>query len=286
MKGEEMKIRLIAMDVDGTLYNSQKQITPDTRKALLQAQEQGAVLILASGRPTSGLQYIAKELEMDRHHGLLVSYNGSKVTDCQDGTVLFDQAMSVEDGKAVLEHLKKFDQVIPMVDCGPYMYVNDVFQTIRLDGKDFQVVQYESRGGRFQLCEQRDLAAFVDFPLNKILTAASPEYLQGHYQEMAAPFQDRLNAMFTGRFYFEFTAKDIDKAKALDAALKSLGYSREEMIAFGDGQNDASMLEFAGMGVAMENAVPQLKEIADEITASCDEDGIAQTLKKYMKIGN
>lgn len=277
-----MKLRLIAMDVDGTLYNRQKQITPETKKALMKAQEQGAVLILASGRPTSGLQSIAGELEMDRHHGLLVSYNGSKVTDCQDGTVLFDQSMSVEDGKAVLEHLKQFDQVIPMIDHGPYMYVNDVFRTIRLDGADFQVVQYESRGGRFLLCEKNDLAAFADFPLNKILTAASPEYLQAHWQEMAAPFQDSLNAMFTGRFYFEFTAKGIDKAKALDAALAARGYGREEMIAFGDGQNDASMLRFAGIGVAMENAVPELKEIADDITASCDEDGIALALEKYM----
>lgn len=277
-----MKICLIAMDVDGTLYNSQKRITPDTRWALLAAQEQGARLILASGRPTSGLGDIVRELEMDRHHGLLVAYNGSKVVDCQEGTVLFNQALSVEEGKAVLEHLKRFDQVIPMVDRGPYMYVNDVFRTIRLDEKDFQVVQYEARGGRFLLCEKPDLAAFVDFPLNKILTAASPEYLQAHHEEMAAPFADRLNAMFTGRFYFEFTAKGIDKAKALEQVLTAQGYGREELIAFGDGQNDASMVRYAGIGVAMENAVPELKAAADAVTASCDEDGIARALERYL----
>ena len=74
--------KVIAMDVDGTLTNSQKQITRRTKEALIKAQSQGAVLILASGRPTTGLLDYAKELEMHKHNGLLVSYNGSKVVDC------------------------------------------------------------------------------------------------------------------------------------------------------------------------------------------------------------
>ncbi len=281
-----MSIRVIIMDVDGTLYNSRKQITPRTKEALLKAEEQGAVLVVASGRPTSGLMDIAGELQMDRHHGLLVSYNGSRVVDCQTGEVLFNHAMSVEEGKAVLEHMKKFSRVRPMIDRGEYMYVNNVYDNmIQVDGKAFNVIGYESRGGKFKLCEVDDLAAFADFPLNKILTTADPEYLQEHYQEMMEPFKDTLSCMFTGKFYFEFTAKGIDKAKALDTVLIPMGYSREEMIAFGDGQNDMSMVTYAGTGVAMENAVPELKAAADEETASCDEDGIAESLEKHMMPG-
>lgn len=277
-------ITVIAMDMDGTLLNSQKRISPRTRQALLQAQEAGMILILASGRPTSGLKEFARELEMDTHHGLLVSYNGSKVVDCQSGRELFNQAMTVEEGRAVLEHMKKFDQVRPMIDRGEYMYVNDVYnQMIHVDGKEFNVIQYESRGGHFKLCEKEDLAAFADFPLNKILTTADPEYLQAHYQEMMEPFKDGLSCMFTGKFYFEFTAKGIDKAKALEAALTPLGYDREEMIAFGDGHNDASMLAWAGRSVAMANAVEELKAAADEVTASNDEDGIALVIERILE---
>ena len=69
-------MRVIAMDMDGTLLNSKKRINPRTRKALLQAEREGVILILASGRPTSGLMEFARELEMEKHHGLLVSYNG------------------------------------------------------------------------------------------------------------------------------------------------------------------------------------------------------------------
>jgi len=271
------------MDVDGTLTNGKKVVTPKTKEALLKAEEAGAILILASGRPTSGLMGLARELKMDQHHGLLVSYNGSKVIDCQTDKTLFNQALSVEEGKAVLEHMKKFDRVRPMIDKGEYMYVNNVYDNwITWKGEPFDVIQYESRGGKFKLCEIDDLAAFVDFPLNKILTTSDPEYLQEHYQEMMAPFQDTLSCMFTGDFYFEFTAQGIDKAKALDTVLIPMGYKREEMIAFGDGHNDASMVKYAGIGVAMENAVQDLKDIADEVTLSNEEDGIAVSLYKHM----
>lgn len=171
-----------------------------------------------------------------------------------------------------------------MIDKENYMFVNDVFDNeILVNGEPFNIIQYESRGGKFKLCEKDDLAAFADYPLNKILTAGDPDYLQENYKNMMEPFKDKLNCVFTAPFYFEFTAKGIDKAKALDTVLSPMGFKKEEMIAFGDGHNDASMVEYAGIGVAMENAVDDLKSIANEITLSNEEDGIAYTLSKYIK---
>lgn len=276
-------IKVIIMDVDGTLTNGKKVITEKTKNALIKAQELGAILVLASGRPTSGLMDFAEELKMNENHGLLVSFNGSKVVDCETNKVLFNEPMTVEEGQAVLEHMKKFD-VIPMIDKDEYMYVNNVFNEVNYKGKPFNIIQYESRGGKFKLCEKDDLAAFADYPLNKILTAGTPEYLQENYKEMMEPFKDTLSCMFTADFYFEFTAKGIDKAKALDKVLIPMGYKKEEMIAFGDGHNDASMVKYAGIGVAMDNAVGDLKAIANEVTFSNEEDGIAFTLSKYMNI--
>lgn len=276
-------IKVIIMDVDGTLTNSKKVVTEKTKNALIKAQELGSILVLASGRPTSGLIDLAKELKMNEHNGLLVSFNGSKVIDCETNKVLFNKTMSIEEGQAVLEHMKNF-KVKPMIDKDDYIYVNDVFDNeVINNGEPFNIIEYESRGGKFKLCEQEDLAAFADYPLNKILTAGDPEYLEEHYKEMMEPFKDKLSCMFTAPFYFEFTAKGIDKAKALDSVLIPMGYKKEEMIAFGDGHNDASMVKYAGVGVAMENAVEDLKAIANEITLSNEEDGIVYTLSKYIK---
>lgn len=275
-------IKVIIMDIDGTLTNNEKVITKKTKDALIEAQKAGAILVLASGRPTSGLMDFAKELEMNENHGLLVSFNGSKVVDCETNKVLFNETMSIEQGQAVLEHMKNFD-VIPMVVKDDYMYVNDVYNNmIDFKGEPFNIIKYEGRNNKFKLCEKDDLAAFADYPLNKVLTAAAPEYLEAHYKEMMEPFKDTLSCMFTADFFFEYTAKGIDKAKALDTVLIPMGYKKEEMIAFGDGHNDASMVKYAGIGVAMDNAVDALKEAADEVTLSNEEDGIAYTLNKYF----
>ncbi|MFR6362320.1 Cof-type HAD-IIB family hydrolase [Amedibacterium intestinale] len=277
-----MAIKVIIMDVDGTLTNSKKQITPKTKEMLIAAQNKGIKLVLASGRLVSGLIGLAKELEMEKHHGLLVSFNGSKVVDCQTKEVLFNQTMRIEDAREVLEHMKNF-KVYPMIDKGNYLFVNDVYKgMITYQNEKIDIIQYEARGGNFKLCEIEDLSSFVDFPLNKILTAGDPEYLNEHYQDMMEPFKERLNCMFTAPFYFEFTAKGIDKAKALDSVLKPMGFQQEEMVAFGDGDNDATMLSYAGIGVAMDNAQDSLKKIADKITLSNEEDGIAVMLETLL----
>ncbi|WP_406718480.1 Cof-type HAD-IIB family hydrolase [Vagococcus fluvialis] len=275
-------MKAIVLDIDGTLLTSEKKLSELTKASLLKAQKQDVKVILASGRPTTGMLDLAEELELAKYDGYLVSYNGSKVIDVKTGEELFNQAMTVEEGKAVLEHMKQFDVTV-MIDKDDYMYTNDVFScTLDYKGQPLNIVEYESRGGKYKLCEKDDLAEFLDYPINKILTASKPEYLKEVYQEMKAPFNNKLNCVFTADFYFEFTAQDIDKAKALDTVLSPLGIERKDVIAFGDGHNDITMLAYAGMGVAMENAVSELKRVADFETNSNDEEGIANFLEEHL----
>ena len=277
-----MIIKAIVLDIDGTLLNTGKIISEKTKQALIAAQEKGIKVILASGRPTTGMLELAEQLEMTKYEGFLVSYNGARVTDCLTKEVLFNQAMSIETGQAILEHLKNFD-VIPMIDKEDYLYVNDVYSGM-LDLPDgaFNIIEYEARGGNFKLSEIDDLAAFATFPINKILIAAQPEYFQKIAPALHAPFDEIVTAAFSAPFYFEFTDKGIDKAKALNTVFPEMGIHSENIIAFGDGHNDRSIIEYAGIGVAMGNAVDALKEIADDVTLSCDEDGIAAGLEKYL----
>lgn len=277
-----MTIEAIILDIDGTLLSDNKEITPATKKALITAQQNGVKLILASGRPTTAMHLYAEQLEMEKYHGLLVSYNGAKVVDCQTNEELFSQALTVTEGKAVLEHMKQFDVKV-MIDKDDYMYVNNVFDCfVPYRGEEINIIEYESRNGNFKLCEKEDLAAFVDYPISKILTAGDPAYLKENYQAMMEPFKESFNCVFTADFYFEFTAQGIDKAKALDTVLTPLGISAENLIAFGDGHNDITMVRYAGTGVAMQNAVPELKEAANTVTLSNNEDGIGHLLDSLI----
>lgn len=276
-------IKTILLDIDGTLTNDQKVILPETKRILLVAQERGIRLALASGRPDMGLYKWARELEMDRNHGLLICYNGARVIDCQSGEELYSKSMTKEEARAVLRHIQSFE-LTPIIARGEYMHTTDVFgSVIQYKGKPFNLVEYESRGNGYLLCEHRDMAEWVDFPVEKILTAAWPEYLQEHYEEIRAPFAETLSCMFTADFYFEFTAKGVDKAKAMEVAYQKLHISREEMIAFGDAENDLAMLRYAGCGVAMGNATDAVKSNADEVTLDNNSEGIAVSLQKHLK---
>ena len=102
-------MKAILLDIDGTLTNDKKEITPETKRVLMKAQEQGIRLVIASGRPAKGIEQYGKMLEMDKHHGLFLCFNGAKVIDCQTGEVLVNTTMEQELVTKTLQHLKQFD---------------------------------------------------------------------------------------------------------------------------------------------------------------------------------
>lgn len=277
-----MAVKAIALDIDGTLTNDQKVVTPRTKEALFAAQRAGIRVILASGRPVQGLRALARELELDRYHGLLVAYNGAHVVDAESDEVLFDQPMEPAVMRELLDHLRSFD-VIPWVTEGEYLYVEDAYRCmISHRGRERNIVKYERDACDLKIREVHDLSEVLDRPQDKILTAATDTYLAAHADEMYAPFRDRLSGMFTADFYFEFMAPGINKAHALAGALPKLGIDAAEVVAFGDGQNDAAMIAWAGTGVAMANAIDETKAVADMVTASNNEDGVAVALEQLL----
>ena len=279
-----MAIKAIAMDIDGTLTNDQKVISPRTREKLLAAQESGIKLILASGRPAWGLHALAQELDLQNHDGLLVAFNGAHVVDAQTDEVLFDQAMPADELHRLIDHLRNFD-VIPMISLGRDLHVEDSYHCMITlpDGSQKNIVKYERDACDLKIREVESLHEVADaYPVDKLLTAGDPAYLQAHHEEMYAPFKQTLSGMFTADWYFEFTAPGIDKARALEGALPKLGIDASEVVSFGDGQNDKSMIEWAGTGVAMGNAVDEVKAVAQMVTANNNEDGIAVALDKLL----
>lgn len=279
-----MTIKAIVLDIDGTLLTDDKIISPKTKEALIKAQEKGVKVILASGRPTKAMYGLSEALEMKKHHGYLVSHNGATVVDCQDNALLYQKALSVDEAKSILEHLKQF-KVMPMVEDKDHMMVNNVFDGM-ITNKDakINIIEYESRGGGFLLREESDLAAAIYEPVNKILVAAEPSYYESLELAHFKPFEGKVNGVFSAPFYFEFTALGVDKASALQTVLSKYDIYPENVISFGDSYNDMSIITYAKYGIAMGNAVDAIKEAAHDVTLSNNEDGIAVALEKYSVI--
>lgn len=275
-------MKLIAIDIDGTLVNSKKEISPATKDILIQAQEAGHRVVLASGRPTRGMRQYVTPLKLDEFASYILSFNGARIHELATGDQIYAESLSPDLAQRILTHLKNFE-VSPFIYGEEYIYVEDVYgAVINYQGKPLSLIEYESRLCDYLLCEKADLASFVDYPMPKILVAGEPEVLQATYQDMAAPFVDECTTSFSADFYFEFTRKNIDKGQSLKHLAQKLGIDMADVIAFGDSGNDKTMLELAGTGVAMANASQEVLEVADVVTGSNDEDGIVQYLEANL----
>lgn len=267
-----MKYKIAVFDLDGTLTNGRKEVTDHTREVLRAYQEAGGIAVLASGRPTPGVAPLAKELGLEKHHGCMLSYNGGRIEDCTTGEVLFER-MLPEGMVARLSKLAVQERVTLVTYCG-----NDILTP---DPQNKYVHREEiCTGMKARYVE--DLGAYVDFPVPKCLMMENGVYLAGVERRMAALLGDELDVYRSEPYFLEFLPKGIDKAKSLERLLKCLGLRREEMIAFGDGFNDKSMIMYAGCGVAMQNAQPSIKAAADYVTLSNEDDGVAYVLENLL----
>ena len=267
-----MKYKLIAMDLDGTLNNDQKQITEKTRAALMAAQQAGIRLALASARPSPGLFRERDALRLQDHDGILMSYNGGRIVDAATGNVLFETSMDMEETRAVLRRLEELP-VTPILDDGVQFYVTD---------KNGYKVDYECYNNRMECTEVENLADFLYFAPIKILMSVLPEDIHAVQAQIAAFLPDSLTVVQTAAFYLEVIPKVINKGQGIRDICRTLGISTDEVISFGDAENDIPMLQAAGMGVAMGNAAEPVKAAADYVTLSNNDDGIAAALEKLL----
>ena len=249
-----MKYKIAVFDLDGTLTNNKKEITEHTKEVLRAYQEAGGIVVLASGRPTPGVAPLAKALELEKYHGCMLSYNGGRIEDCTTGEVLFEQMLP--DGMvARLSELARQENVT--------------------------IVTYHDNDILTKYVE--DLGAYVDFPVPKCLMMEHGVYLAQVEERMAKLLGEELDVYRSEPYFLEFLPKGIDKAKSLERLLNRLGYRREDMIAFGDGFNDKSMIMYAGCGVAMQNAQPSIKAVADYVTLSNEDDGVAYVIENLLQ---
>lgn len=267
-----MSYELLVLDIDGTLTNSDKKVTERTLQAIKQIQRKGKKIAIASGRPTAGVTGIAKAIGLDESGGYILSYNGGRIADFKTGEVIYSKTIPGE--------------LIPEIykgavghDTGIITYEGDC--AISGNGVD-KYIELETRINGIGIKETDRFVDYVTFPVNKCLMTGEPSHMEGVEKDLANKFKTELNIFRSEPFFVEIMPKNIDKAYSLGKLLDHLNLTKDQMICCGDGFNDLSMIKYAGLGVAMANAQPVVKEAADFITASNDEDGVADVIEKFM----
>ena len=267
-----MAYEILILDIDGTLTNSKKEVSPKTLDAVIRAQEEGIKVVIASGRPTAGINKIAKTIKLDEYGGYVLSYNGAKITNFQTGEVVYNETLPEEMIPSIYEEA---------IDSHVGIITYEGNDAIAGNGID-KYNELEARINGIGLREVKDFPDYITFPINKCLLTGEPEHMAEVEQKMKDRFGNFLNIFRSEPFFVEVMPQNIDKAYSLGKLLKHLDLERSQMIACGDGFNDLSMIKYAGLGVAMANAQEVVKQAADYITLSNDEDGVAKVIDKFM----
>ena len=269
-----MKYRIIALDLDGTLTNSEKKITEKTRKRLMDFQKNGGKVILASGRPTMGIMPHAENLRLSEFGGYIMAYNGGCVIDCAAGKTMFSSNLPLSVVPEICDVIKDYPVGINTYEGSSILAGNEINKytetEARINGMDIKFVD--------------NFAEYVNFDINKCLLHGEPDVICELEKILSGKYKGKLGIFRSEAFFLEIVPNGIDKAKSIDKLLKMIDIKTEHCIACGDGFNDISMLKYAGLGVAMSNAKQPVKDAADYITLSNDEDGIAHLLKRLNRI--
>ncbi len=267
-----MKYKLLVLDIDGTLTNSQKEVTEHTRKTLRRLQENGVRIALASGRPTCGIVPIAQQLELEKYGGFILSFNGAKIEEYGTGRLIYEKTIPGAMTKRLYD-LAQENKVNIITYQDEYVITENA---------DNAYVKLELKVNRMKAREVDSFVSYVDFPVAKCLMVEDGDYLAGVETKVKTEVGEDLSVYRSEPFFLEIMPQNIDKAHALKKLLDYMEITKEEMVACGDGFNDLTMIKYAGLGVAMENAQDVVKEAADYIAPANDDDGVAFVVNKFM----
>ena len=287
-----MKYNLLVLDLDGTLTNSKKEITQPTLEALLDIQKKGVKVVLASGRPAVGVLPLAKQLHMDEFRSFVLSSNGARITNCTTGEICYNRSLPKEAIRPAYNLAKKYAKYgvdlityseAPIGRPAPADRTPQPKDAIISGFVPNQYTELEARINHIPIELVEDLPSHITWNINKLLGTGDPEVIDMLRREAIEYFGSDLSIYCSEPFFLEIVSPGIDKARSLEILLQRLRLTPSEMICVGDGYNDISMIEYAGLGIAMANAQPAVLEAADYITRSNDKDGVAAVIDRFLR---
>ena len=263
-----MRYKLLAADMDGTLLDPDSRITENTEKAVKAMERAGGRFVISTGRPPRGVRAFIRQLGLT---GPVICYNGAMIIRADTGEVLYEQGLGREDAAQILKLGHSWD-VTMCIWAGNRLYGS------RMDERFLRYHRNIPSEPRLARSDEEVL----DIGITKILFYDTPERIREIQSSLHRDSFRQVNFCTSQPFYLEFFSGLASKASALEHIGLLTGIRREEMMAVGDGENDLSMLQAAGLGVAMDNAPQSVKAAAGAVTGSNREDGVAQLIRKYF----
>lgn len=270
-------IRMIGVDLDGTLLNSEKQLTAYTREVLKKAIEQEVAVVVATGRPFSGVPDELKHFPGIRY---ALTANGARILDMQKQKVVYENLLSVESSEKVIDILRKHHAIHEFFVDGVGYMNEDGLKNVYAYFEDPHMAEY-LQSTRIPVKDVKEKLQTMKCEVDK---------LQGRFRnqkdkEEALEELNTLSGIVVTAAMdnnLEINKEGTNKGLGLLQLGKSLGISREEIMACGDGGNDVEMLKEVGFAVAMANGSDPVKKAADFVTVSNDEDGVAKAIERFV----
>lgn len=269
-----MDIRILALDLDGTLYNTEKVVTDANKKALAAAREKGVKVVITTGRPLKAIGNLLEELDLLDHDDYSITFNGGLVQR-NTGDILDKSSLSFDQIRQIQQALEAVGLPTDIISDG---------NVYSIPSKDGRHSQYHLANPLLTFIEVASLAELPkDITYNKIVTVTDPDFLDQQIAKLSLSLFEEFETFKSRDIIFEIMPKGIDKAFGLNLLCQHLGLEARHVMAMGDEANDFTMLEWAGLGVAMANGVAGAKAIANAVTTlTNDESGVAEAVKRFI----
>lgn len=271
-----MSIKMIAIDIDGTLINDQRKITPKTVEAIKAASKQGVKVVLCTGRPMTGVQAYLDQLGLSNADDeYVISFNGA-LAQSTSGNVLVNYTMSFDDYADWQAYCIK-EGVKSQIETRDFIY------TINRDLSPYTIYESDLVSMPIRYRTFDELSRMQDqYIIAKAMMVDTKDRIDKAWKDLPSDMTDRFSIVRSEDFYLEFMNKNASKGNALHVLSQELNIQQDEIMALGNAQNDDSMIEYAGLGVAMGNSIPETIKIADTTTDDNNHDGVGNAIEKYV----
>lgn len=268
-----MSIKLVAIDLDGTLLNSNHEVSQENKAAIRKAKEQGVKIVLVTGRPLKAMLHILEDCHLTEPGDIALTYNGGLVQWTDTGESIRQITFQKEDVLDIYQLSQELGLPCNFID------LDVVYAPPYPKDKPSQYPTV-MHALPFEPIDMRHLPEA--FPINKIVYCWHQEELDEKIKEIPDIYRERYNLIKSRPQLLEFMPKSIDKGKGLDLLSEILDIDVADMMAIGDQENDLAMVQRAGTGVAMENAIDLVKDAAQIITKTNDQHGVGYAIEKYV----